>query len=153
MRKLIIALALTTTVLASPAVARDGSPYAGVDFGGLIIEDRPPFEYTEGDDTPIIFTVDHKRGYDLGLFAGYDFGAVRGEGELAYKRATVKAATIGSGDYNLVGGRSTAFSAMANLLLDFGEDRISGFVGPGVGIARVSERLTSDDFDVEFSDS
>ena len=153
MRKLIIALALTTTVLASPAVARDGSPYAGLDFGALIVEDRPPFELTFDDEAPIEFTVDHKRGYDIGAFAGYDLGMVKVEGELAYKRATVKAVTIGSGDYNLADGRSTALSAMVNGLLDFESDRWNGFVGPGVGIARVSERLESEDLDAEFSDS
>ena len=62
MRKLIIALALTTTVLASPALARDGSPYVGFDLGGLIVEDRPPFEFTIGTTPiPVEFIVDHKR--------------------------------------------------------------------------------------------
>jgi hypothetical protein len=30
---------------------------------------------------------DHKYGYDVGVNAGYDFGAIRAEAEVAYKRA------------------------------------------------------------------
>ena len=39
MRKLAIAMALATTVLATPAVARDKSFYAGVEGGVLWVED------------------------------------------------------------------------------------------------------------------
>ena len=39
MRKLAIAMALASTGLATPAVARDNSPYVGVEGGILIVED------------------------------------------------------------------------------------------------------------------
>ena len=39
MRKLAISLALASTALASPALARDNQWYVGVDGGAVIVED------------------------------------------------------------------------------------------------------------------
>ncbi|MEA3008780.1 MAG: OmpA-OmpF porin, family, partial [Sphingomonadales bacterium] len=39
MRKLAIAVALSSTVLATPALARDGAWYIGGEFGPMIVED------------------------------------------------------------------------------------------------------------------
>ena len=39
MRKLAIVVALSSTVLATPALARDGAWYVGGDFGAMIVED------------------------------------------------------------------------------------------------------------------
>ena len=39
MRKLAISLALASTALASPALARDDQWYVGVDGGAMIVED------------------------------------------------------------------------------------------------------------------
>ncbi|HEX8062070.1 MAG TPA: OmpA family protein, partial [Allosphingosinicella sp.] len=78
---------------------------------------------------------------------GYDFGAFRLEAEAAYKKADLD-------DYQTTirlplegpsfaagrdaGGSSSALSFMINGMLDFGDDDgISGFVGGGVGMARV----------------
>ena len=41
MRKLAIVVALSSTVLATPALARNGAWYVGGDFGGMIVEDVP----------------------------------------------------------------------------------------------------------------
>ena len=38
MRKLAIAMALSTSLLASPAMARDGAFYNGAEFGPMIVE-------------------------------------------------------------------------------------------------------------------
>ena len=84
-----------------------------------------------------------KPGLDLDLVLGYDFGALRLEGELGYKRATVDeigsrivtggAVTSSEGDGNV-----GVTSGMANLLLDFGnDDGFSVYAGPGAGWARV----------------
>ena len=40
MRKLAIGLALASTALASPALARDGQWYVGVEGGALLVEGR-----------------------------------------------------------------------------------------------------------------
>src|ERR1700754_1613398 len=62
----------------------------------------------------------------------------------------------GPGDNFDSDGRSRATSAMINFLLDFGnEDGLSGYVGPGIGLANVKSdpsTLTPNGI-VEFSDS
>ena len=152
MRKLIIALALTTTTLATPAVARDGSPYVGIEGGILRMENH---DWNYSDPTITIsnaFEVGHKRGIDADLIAGYDLGLFRVEGELGYKRASVSDSRVNPAISDSVGatvdsfeaeGRSSALSIMLNGLLDFGADdsRFSGFLGGGIGAARVRDRL------------
>ena len=90
MRKLAIAMALASTVLATPAVARDHSFYAGVEGGVLLVEDMD-LDYS--DNTPFALkdalTVRHRSGFDIDAVAGYDFGMIRLEGELGYKHAKV----------------------------------------------------------------
>ena len=143
MRKLAIAMALSSTLLATPAFARDGAMYIGGEFGAMIVED---IELDIGAVENAV-TVNHEYGYDGGVFVGYDFGAFRLEAEAAYKKARLD-------DYNTTirlplegsffpasrdaGGSSSAMSFMINGMLDFGDDDgISGFVGGGVGMARV----------------
>ena len=91
-------------------------------------------------------TVDFNQGFDVDAIAGYDFGMFRLEGELGYKRASVDDFTISApsssglvtGVYD-VDGRAKVLSLMGNALLDFSDDNgWSGFVGGGVGRARVS---------------
>jgi OOP family OmpA-OmpF porin len=154
MRKLAIAVALSSTMLASPALARNGAWYVGGDLGGMIVEDVD-FDYGL---TPVISSapdaqlrVNHDYGIDGGLYVGYDLGAFRLEAEVSYKRARVDdletavplpgqgQITAGGFASPAGGGRTTALSFMVNGLLDFGdEDGLSGFVGGGVGVARVS---------------
>src|SRR5215210_3996152 len=129
MRKLAIAAALASTGLATPAVARDHSPYVGVEGGILFVEDMD-VDYDDGTlAIPNAITVTHKTGFDVDAIAGYDFGMLRLEGELAYKRASVNQLRInpliaggGAGDNYDADGRGRALSAMINLLLDFGDD-------------------------------
>ena len=147
MRKLAIAVALSSTLLATPALARDGAWYVGGEFGAMIVEDID----LDIGDTANALSLDHDYGYDGGLFIGYDLGAVRVEGEVAYKNADVESfrTTVllpGEGGAfpatrDVAGGKTTALSFMLNAMLDFGEDDgISGFVGGGVGMARVKFR-------------
>ena len=93
MRKLAIVVALSSTVLATPALARNSAWYVGGDFGGMIVEDI-------NFDFGLTPTVPSSRcGSDraqprlrlstAALFVGYDLGAFRIEAEVAYKRATV----------------------------------------------------------------
>jgi outer membrane protein OmpA-like peptidoglycan-associated protein len=144
MRKLAIAVALSSTVLATPALARDGALYVGGEFGAMIVEDIDVDIGTRQD----AITLDHEYGYDGAGFVGYDFGAFRVEAEVGYKKARLdslqgtvrlpgEGATFGA-DRQDVSGSTSALSFMVNGMLDFGDDEgISGFVGGGVGMARV----------------
>lgn len=144
MRKLAIAVALSSTLLATPAFARDGAWYVGGEFGASIVEDMD-FDSATVDN---IVTLDHEYGYDGGLFVGYDLGSFRVEAEVAYKKADLSGfinsvalpgeGPVFPGGRDFAGGRTTALSFMLNGMLDFGDDDgIQGFVGGGVGMARV----------------
>jgi outer membrane protein OmpA-like peptidoglycan-associated protein len=145
MRKLAIAVALSSTLLATPAFARDGAWYVGGEFGGMIVEDI----HIDSATTKDLIKIDHDYGYDGGLFVGYDLGMFRIEAEVSYKKADLsgfinQVALPGEGINTFPGGRNTAggstsaLSFMLNGMLDFGDDDgIQGFVGGGVGMARV----------------
>jgi OmpA-OmpF porin, OOP family len=136
MRKLLLA-AVATAAIASPAAARDGSGYVGVDLGAMIVENMR-YDY-EDSDTVVeeAVGVDSETGFDLGLVGGYDFGMFRVEGELAYKRASIEDLRLSGTAIDNVedvfvdaDGRHTALSAMANVLFDMGDENDwSGFVG------------------------
>jgi outer membrane protein OmpA-like peptidoglycan-associated protein/opacity protein-like surface antigen len=145
MRKLAIAVALSSTLLATPAFARDGAWYVGGEFGAMIVEDTD----IDNATTDNIITINHEYGYDGGLFVGYDLGGFRLEAEVAYKKADLSGFTNlvvlpGEGPATFPGGRdfaggsTSALSFMLNGMLDFGDDDgVSGFVGGGIGMARV----------------
>ena len=150
MRKLAIAVALASTALATPALARDKAWYVGVEGGAMIVEDI----HFDIGTTKDAMRIDHDYGYDVGGVVGYDFGMFRVETEVAYKSANVDGvqSTLripafnaagglvqsNAGNYSYAGGRTTALSFMLNGMLDFGDDDgLQGFVGGGVGVARV----------------
>jgi OmpA-OmpF porin, OOP family len=148
MRKLAIAVALSTTVLAGPALARDGAWYVGGDFGAMIVEDSD-VNFTPGSGTAATGTVTlgFDEGFDGSGFVGYDFGAFRLEAEVSYKESDIEEVatrnitspgTAGSAGIFPGAGDVSILSGMINGMLDFGdEDGLSGFVGGGVGVARV----------------
>ena len=150
MRKLVIGMAMASTALASPALARDGSWYVELEGGPMIVED---IEFTvAGTD---VTQLDHEPGYDFGGIVGYDFGWLRLEAEGSYREADIDLVDAGalgvrSGNATFTpagrypaGGDSSALSFMLNGLLDFGEDDgLQGFFGGGVGIARTSVQGT-----------
>lgn len=149
MRKILVGCAVTA-LLATQAAARDRSAYFGAELGGLwaknLNHDLRLLNTRAGGTTVIEDGASmrfKKPGLDLDLVLGYDFGALRLEGELGYKRATVDeigsrvvtggAVTSSEGDGNV-----GVTSGMANLLLDFGnDDGFSVYAGPGAGWARV----------------
>jgi outer membrane protein OmpA-like peptidoglycan-associated protein/opacity protein-like surface antigen len=153
MRKLAIAVALSTTVLAGPALARDGAWYVGGDFGAMIVEDTD-LAFTPGNvgnpnpSATGLVTIDWEEGYDGSLFVGYDLGGFRIEVEGSYKKADVDEiqsnfglpGTVRPGGLFTGGnGEMTTMSLMLNGMLDFGDDEgLSGFIGGGVGMARVN---------------
>ncbi len=159
MRKYLLAGA-AALIIATPAAARDGSGYFGIEGGILFPKSQSVNASVDFSDALVTDIADtrvarfkSRTGYDIDAIAGYDFGMFRLEGELGYKRAKLKggdvettflnALNIGSGnvfdeddvDFN---GRTTVLSGMVNGLVDFGPDNgINGFVGAGVGRARV----------------
>lgn len=152
MRKLAIGMALASTALASPALARDDQWYVGVDGGAMIVEDLS-LDIGAIDDAA---SVDTKEGYDFGGVVGYDFGGFRLEAEVSYREADVDTFTSGAPTINAgagaalapagsyqIGGDANALSFMVNGLLDFGDDDgLQGFVGGGAGVARVDVGAT-----------
>ncbi|MBA3576919.1 MAG: porin family protein [Sphingomonas sp.] len=150
MRKLAISLALASTALATPALARDGSFYAGVEGGIMLVEDANIDLVDSTSDTAIddLYVIKMKPGFDIDLIAGYDFGMVRVEGELGYKNAGIDEfefrndPDFGFGENFGADGDARAVSFMINALLDVGdEDSWSGYIGPGIGYANVKYDL------------
>lgn len=143
MRNLTVVAVLASSVMASPALARDNSWYIGVE-GGVMKAHDSSLDYTLGaiqqDD---VIEIDWKRGSDIGGVVGYDFGFLRLEGEVAYKRANDSQVIASTRliatpppvtDYD---ARISVLSGMANLLADFGnENGFSFYAGGGLGIAR-----------------
>jgi hypothetical protein len=91
MRKILIGLALGTSMLASPAMARDGQVYAGVE-GGLLFGDNLDVDFDIDGDGDIdtdaendIFQLNTDMGWDFDAVVGYDFGMFRLEAEAGYK--------------------------------------------------------------------
>jgi opacity protein-like surface antigen len=151
MRSVLLISVSAVALVATPAAARNGAWYVGGDFGATIVEDVPfDFGFTPtvpGHDAQVV--LDHDYGFDGALFVGYDLGAFRLEAEVSYKTAGVKdietsftlpsqVGPAGPGKFDAAGGHTSALSFMVNGMLDFGDDDgVSGFVGGGVGIARV----------------
>jgi OmpA-OmpF porin, OOP family len=166
MRKLAVTLALATTALSTPALARDDAWYVGVEGGAMLVED---IHFDVGTSKDAVTQNNHV-GYDVDGVVGYDFGPFRAEAEVGYRRSRVDSARttmllasgVGlvapAGNYEEASGNTSALSFMVNGLLDFGEDTgIQGFVGGGVGVARIKDRLrvgaadTVDDSDTVFA--
>ena len=194
MRKYLLA-AVAAAAITSPALARDGSAYIGVEGGILFPESQDgDFDatFTQSAQSPAAGTpaplpgtglvgalpaslavpaaisgssrVKWKRGYDVDLIGGYDFGMFRLEAELGYKRSKLKRFSqdtafgnavqtainpngtngtavffpTGDEDFFGVSNHVSVLSGMINALLDFGgNDGIGVYAGAGFGRARV----------------
>jgi OOP family OmpA-OmpF porin len=149
MRKLVIGMAMASTAIASPALARDGAWYVELDGGPMIVEDID-FDLPGANNAVV---VDHQTGYDFGGLVGYDFGWLRLEAEGSYRAADIGQIQVGTAGIpagpvinplSLVtgrtlnsGGDASVLSFMVNALADFGpDDGLQGFVGGGAGVAR-----------------
>jgi OmpA-OmpF porin, OOP family len=89
MRNLAIAIALASTAMASPALARNDAWYIGVEGGPSIVEDGALKITGAMAASSGTATVDHKTGYDFDGIIGYDFGGFRLEAEVGYKKASI----------------------------------------------------------------
>ena len=113
MRRYLLAAAAVAAI-ASPAAARDGSGYVGIEGGIMFPKDQDAdlfvdYTTTQTPATPVVvgpadttfdntFGLDYKTGYDIDAIAGYDFGMFRLEGEIGYKRAKLNDLEIDSSD-------------------------------------------------------
>ena len=165
MRNYLLA-AVAAAAIATPAVARDGAPYVGVEAGLLLAEDTgfdltTDFLQGEGEEQfSNALVVNYAPGLDADIIVGYDFGMFRLEGEAAFKRASIDDVTgsfeflsalsdaadefVTSDDFD-TDGRLRVLSFMANGLLDFGPDNgLQGYIGGGLGRAQVRIAGSSD---------
>ena len=148
MRKLLVGLALASTALATPALAKKDSWYVEVDAGAMIVEKTDLAIAGVANAA----TLKSDTGYDVGGIVGYDFGGFRLETEVGYRRARASRLTDSSGATadrasNTLNGRAHALSYMVNGLLDFGsDDGMQAFVGGGVGIANVKYAISTTGF-------
>ncbi|WP_067490065.1 OmpA family protein [Erythrobacter sp. CCH5-A1] len=152
MRKLVIGMAMASTALTTPAMARDGQWYIQGDGGVMIVQDQSLDVNGVADNAK----ADYDTGYDFGGLVGYDFGGFRLEAEASYRAADLTQVVAGNqglalnpsagapgGFTRFTGtrdalGEVNALSFMLNGLVDFGDDdSLQGFVGGGVGVARV----------------
>lgn len=150
MRNLVIGMAMASTALATPAMARDDQWYIEGNSGIMLIEDQQIDVNGVADNAK----SNYRLGYDLAGIVGHDFGSFRLEAEVGYRTAKLKEVSAGNAGLALspvAGGTFTRFtdtrsatgdlnalSFMANALFDFGaDDGMQGFFGGGVGVARV----------------
>ncbi len=159
MRNFAVALALASTALAGPALARDKAWYIGVEGGANLLQNQS-FDITPAGSTTSVkdgINVRHEIGYDVGGNIGYDFGFLRTEFEVSYKNNNLDESRINaalpplrlannsigvppSGLYSSAAdGNARVLAFMANALFDFGGKGkdVGAFIGAGGGIARV----------------
>ena len=146
MRNYLLAATAVLAVVSTPAMARDGSVYVGIEGGVLFPKDNDAdvfadFTTTQTPGAPAaavpsdtnfedMFGVDYKRGIDVDAIIGYDFGMFRLEGEIGYKRAKVD-------DFEIDNIDIAALNATLNRPSGLGDPGAPGFAG-----------LSADDLDL-----
>ncbi|MGB7404307.1 MAG: outer membrane beta-barrel protein, partial [Pacificimonas sp.] len=159
-RIFLIPALLATTAVATSALARDGSPYVGVE-GGFFRAGDAKFEDPDSERDAV--RVQHSTGFEAGGVIGYDFGMFRVELEGSYKQADATGVELddlgfdtpggidlgddtrlapgffNDGRFTNADGETEIITGMANLLFDLGgEDGIGVSIGGGAGVARFS---------------
>ena len=124
--------------VASPAFARDGAPYVGLEGGILFprvtnyrvndlrVQSVPTGGGLTGQTVTTTntsygngFVADYKKGVDVDAIAGYDFGPFRLEGELGYKRTRNK--NFAASPTLLAATNTPPFSGLASSSFNFGD--------------------------------
>ncbi|MBC7497913.1 MAG: flagellar motor protein MotB, partial [Sphingomonadaceae bacterium] len=103
MRKLVVALALASTALAGPALAKDNSFYVGIEGGGIINQNQTfDLKATNGTVSSAPLRANYKVGFDVDGKIGYDFGMFRSEFEVGYKNNNVDYFQVNGGTPPLI---------------------------------------------------
>ncbi len=141
-------LAGTSMVIASPALAREGQAYVGIN-AGVSLEDQVDIDAANTNPQQNAAFADTEIGLDADIVVGYDFGPIRLEAEGGYKRAgyegltvlipaivpgsPVPAGTVVQNEEDL-----SILSGMVNALVDLGrDDGPQVFAGGGFGIVNI----------------
>ncbi|HKH28607.1 MAG TPA: hypothetical protein VKA61_09765, partial [Sphingomicrobium sp.] len=139
MRRYLLA-AVAVAAIATPAGARVGSFYTGLEAGVVFPRDSDAdvdvFYSTLNvpggvPNTPIFvnqsfhdaISLDAKTGYEIGIFGGYDFGMFRVEGEIDWKHANLDDVKI---DSNLLAALNAIDSTAPFINSDFNIDEAVG---------------------------
>ncbi len=89
---------LTVIALSAGSPALAAEPYVGIDIGsGTVrasdVDETVEYSSSDGGSSNLfyddVFSARYKRAVDVGVLAGFDFGWIRVEGELANKRAVI----------------------------------------------------------------
>lgn len=136
MNKILLKAIIISLVISMPALARADFYLSGHVGGGRV--DDTTIDNVSGADHHIT----HDLGFDLGVATGYALPFFRVEAELNSRNGDVhriEGENARTGDF-------TAYSAMANLYLDFANPSlVTPFIGAGGGILRLSiDELRSD---------
>ena len=159
MRNYLFPAALAVSALSAPAVAADHSFYAGLEGGFWLVNDIhadpefsgpvfPGLAVPTGDN----FNAELKTGYDVDAIVGYDWGWVRTEGEIGFKRAAFDKVAIGEANFfpgeHDADGYIRSFTLMANVLADVplgGGWNLTAGPGFGWGKLKVHAKVDTDD--------
>ncbi|MCL6252318.1 outer membrane beta-barrel protein, partial [Altererythrobacter sp. KTW20L] len=154
MRRLALILSTAAAVIATPAIARDGQTYFGIE-GGVVLPNDIQFDVTGGAGGQTV--LDNDNGWEAGVVIGHDFGFIRLEAEGAYKDFNVQSVTSnttpiplataagGTGSFGDISGGIDVISGMVNALIDIGGNNGIGFsAGGGVGYAIFDANLSAD---------
>ena len=147
-----------STAIASPALARDGAVYVGVD-GGLLKPSPLNLDFANSvTGVTDAVRIRHKVGYDLDAVVGYDFGMFRLEAEVGYKHSDIKTATIDRLALTQVGaannpqirynstGADRVTSGMINGLIDIGPEQLLQRLRSAAASARLVSTLAPASF-------
>lgn len=138
MRYSVLTVAVAAIVMSSPAVARDGAAYVGLEGGilfprvtnysvnSLRVQSVPTGGGLLGQTVTTTnnrygsgFVADYKKGVDVDAIAGYDFGLFRLEGELGYKRTRDK--NFSASPTLLAATNTPPFSGLTASSFNFGD--------------------------------
>lgn len=146
MRRVALAAALSSAMLASTAAAQSKGFYLGGDLG-LAVSTSVDMTFTPAATAGSTgrLETDHKPGFSGAVLVGYDFGWLRVEAEASSLSAGIDGGNsdwahssgLVAGKQDL-GGDVDARNVLLNLIADFGHrGDYAFFVGGGVGKSRV----------------
>src|SRR5579862_1535113 len=116
----------------TPAVAADKNWYAGLEGGVMFLRPFTAHQNFSSGTSILVNAIapgeerirlKHKMGIDVDAIAGYDFGMIRAEAEIGWKRASMNKAQLcinssSNCESGHIHGSDTALSAMGNVLFD-----------------------------------
>ena len=138
MRHSLLAVAAAAMAMGSPAAARDGAGYVGLE-GGILFPRVTKYRVndlrvqsvptgggllgqtvtTTNNSYGSGFVADYKKGVDVDAIAGYDLGMFRLEGELGYKRTRDK--SFSASPTLLAATNTPPFSGLTSSSFAFGD--------------------------------